>query len=174
MLQYNLIWSFFFLAKRIWESASPKTRIALKAYLEKEVGNAKKKIKVATDNLAEMMRSGLTQNEAIHVGTILNRIPGIKMSPKYRNKLSGMLHEVDDYFDVRQLQLLQKAKNEEEDYDGPDVLAQDEYRFVVLKIFKRKTTTTITTNKLQWNQEWQKIFINITDIWRSEDVANQN
>ena len=120
-------------AKRIWDSSSPRQRAAIQAYFEKQTGNAKKKIKVATDNLAEMMRSGLTQNEAIHVGTILNRIPGIKMSPKYRNKLSGLLHEVDDYFDVRQLQLLQKAKNEEEDYDGPDVLAQDETWAVICK-----------------------------------------
>ena len=105
-------------AKRIWDGASPRTRVALQAYLEKEVGNAKKKIKIATDNLAEMMVTGLTKNEAIRVGTILNKITGIRMSPKYRNKLSDILHEVDDFFEVRQTQLLKKSKGENDDNPG--------------------------------------------------------
>ena len=120
-------------AKRIWDSSSPRQRAAIQAYFEKQTGNAKKKIKVATDNLTELMRSGLTQNEAINVGTLINRIPGIKMSPKYRNKLSGLLHELDDFFEVRQLQLLNKAKNEEEDYHGPNVLEQEETYAIICK-----------------------------------------
>ena len=120
-------------AKRIWEGASPQTRAALQSYLEKEVGNAKKKVKVATDNLAELMRSGLSKNEAIRVGTIINKIDGVKMSPEYRNKLAGLLHEVDDFFEIRQLQLLSKAKNEEEDYKGPNVLEQEEIYAIICK-----------------------------------------
>ena len=112
-------------AKRLVDQLSPESLVQLQTEIDKEIGTANKDYKVPTAALAEMMASGMSKNRAIGVGQVINSLPGIAMSPNYRKKLTGLLHQCDDYFEIRRLDLLVKNKNEDEEKESKDVLAEE-------------------------------------------------
>ena len=83
------------------------------AYLEKHVGE-NKDVRIATEALAEMMKTGFSQKKAFEVAVVLNSLPGVSVSPKYEKKLRAYLHQTDAFFETRQLPLFEKTKCEQE------------------------------------------------------------
>ena len=120
-------------AKRLVDQLSPESLVQLQTEIDKEIGTANKDYKVPTAALAEMMASGMSKNRAIGVGQVINSLPGIAMSPNYRKKLTGLLHQCDDYFEIRRLDLLVKTKNEDEEKESKDVLAEEPVYGVLCK-----------------------------------------